>query len=125
LRLLKSPLNYSTYTLVSLPWLSCFVTAVGKDCLAGNPPSIGREEFHDGHNVLDLGQLAIHRLQLVVGHAIRRFLAIEEGRVHRPGANGVNRDTASSKLLGGGSGKILYRRLAARVGRISIREGGQ
>ena len=42
--------------------LSRRVTAVGKDRLSGDPPTVGRQEFHDRDDVLDVGELAVHTL---------------------------------------------------------------
>jgi hypothetical protein len=38
------------------------VAAIGEDGLPGNPPALSGKELDDGHNVLDLGQLAVHGL---------------------------------------------------------------
>src|SRR6266446_3328503 len=42
------------------------VPAVREDRLSGDPPALGRQEFHNRDDVLNLGELAVHALRLVV-----------------------------------------------------------
>ena len=42
------------------------VPVVREDRLSGDPPALGRQEFHNRDDVLNLGELAVHALRLVV-----------------------------------------------------------
>lgn len=57
--------------------------------------------------------------------SFRRFLAVEERRVHRAGGHGVDRDATVGELLGRRTGEVLHRGLAAGVGGVAVGEGGQ
>ena len=69
--------------------------------------------------------LAVHALRLVISHAIRRFRRIEEWRIHRAGADAVDRDAACAKFLGRCASKVLDGRLGSCVRRIQARECGK
>ena len=92
------------------------ITAVGEDRLAGDPPSIGHEEFYDRNDVLDFGELAIHALRLVICDGIRRFNRIEERRIHRSGGNICDRDSTRTEFLRRCARKVFHWRFATRIG---------
>lgn len=106
------------------------ISAVHQDRLAGHPPAVGDEEADIGDDVLDVGEAGFGeagegRGRLMVGDGVRTFGRVEEGRIHRAGADGRDGDAASAELLGGGAGEVLDRRLCAGIGRIEGRKGAE